>query len=540
MATLNHPDDPGAALKELGSSANTRALVTAMLTGGVLGSLSLTPTGSPTVGGGAQPFMNQLGQNLQAGVARSLISTAINGGSLEDSLKNAITSAFIDTGAAQGAFAIGSNLQPGSVANVMAHAIAGCAAGAARASASGGCAPGALGAAVGELAAGAYDPSASNSQGDTVQFAAMMSAIGAAVAGGDASQINLASQAGGNAAANNWLATRQKAQMEKELKAASSALDKARVMGTWTYTSAKQDALTASGIGKGLADSGWSDVKGITEFLLNPLAGLNGLKQIIASEDIRQQLGDAAFKQLDAKIERMKTALDVGGDQNAEQLGRDLGGLVWQVGSVVTGAAGLAKGGVALAQTGIRVGEDVLEGMAVSKAYKLADAEAIASAKQYNNFYADGASKLYPMGLKTTSGVVIKANPDKTTTVLGSYGKDTGRIINDELGLPKSMLIEGSIQPGSFNLLNTPDSLFKTLGPERFWEQVNKPWLEIQRNDVVALATKPDFRPFSSDPGKSGNLFKADGGLTGFGREIDYLSKKGYVYEPSLGKMVKP
>ena len=534
MATLNHPDDPGAALKELGSSANTRALVMAMLTGGVLGSLSLTPTGSPTVGGGAQPFMNQLGQNLQAGVAKSLISTAINGGSLEDSLKNAITSAFIDTGAAQGAFAIGEAGLDG-FTNKVAHAIAGCVAGAARGGASDGCAAGALGAAIGEASAEWY-----GKRDDTVQFAAMMSAIGAAVAGGDASQINLASQAGGNAAANNWLATRQKAQMEKELKAASSALDKARVMGTWTYTSAKQDALTASGIGKGLADSGWSDVKGITEFLLNPLAGLNGLKQIIASEDIRQQLGDAAFKQLDAKIERMKTALDVGGDQNAEQLGRDLGGLVWQVGSVVTGAAGLAKGGVALAQTGIRVGEDVLEGMAVSKAYKLADAEAIASAKQYNNFYADGASKLYPMGLKTTSGVVIKANPDKTTTVLGSYGKDTGRIINDELGLPKSMLIEGSIQPGSFNLLNTPDSLFKTLGPERFWEQVNKPWLEIQRNDVVALATKPDFRPFSSDPGKSGNLFKADGGLTGFGREIDYLSKKGYVYEPSLGKMVKP
>jgi filamentous hemagglutinin len=215
VATLNHPDDPGAALKELGSSANTRALVTAMLTGGVLGSLNLTPTGSPTVGGGAQPFMTQLGQNLQAGVARSLISTAINGGSLEDSLRNAITSAFIDTGAAQGAFAIG-EAGLDAFTNKVAHAIAGCVAGAARGGASDGCAAGALGAAIGEASAEWY-----GKRDDTVQFAAMMSAIGAAAAGGDASQINLASQTGGNAAANNYLkhaeASRLAALLDKKL-----------------------------------------------------------------------------------------------------------------------------------------------------------------------------------------------------------------------------------------------------------------------------------------------------------------------------------
>ena len=152
-----------------------------------------------TVNGGAQTFTSQLGKNLQAGVARSLISTAINGGSLEESLKTSITAAFIDTGAAQGAFAIGSNFT--GLANKLAHALAGCAAGAARAGAGEGCAAGAIGAAVGEMAAEAYCKRA-----DTVEFAAMISAIAATVAGGDASQITLASQAGANAAANNFCA----------------------------------------------------------------------------------------------------------------------------------------------------------------------------------------------------------------------------------------------------------------------------------------------------------------------------------------------
>jgi filamentous hemagglutinin len=138
-----------------------------------------------------------LAQNLKAGAAKAVINTAINGGSFEDNLKESLKSAVLDTVAAQGANAIGdANLD--SFTNKVAHAIAGCAVGAARTD--GSCAAGALGAAIGEMAAETY-----GRQADTVQLAAMVSGIAAAIAGGDAAQINLASQAGGNAAANNYL-----------------------------------------------------------------------------------------------------------------------------------------------------------------------------------------------------------------------------------------------------------------------------------------------------------------------------------------------
>ncbi|MBA3594585.1 MAG: hypothetical protein H0W47_12425, partial [Polaromonas sp.] len=110
------------------------------------------------------------------------------------------TTAFIDTAAAQGAFAIGEMEKLGTLnafTHKLAHALAGCAAGAAR-NGSEGCAAGAIGAAVGEMAAEAY-----GRRPDTAQFAGMISAIAAAVAGGNAAQINLASAAGVNAAANN-------------------------------------------------------------------------------------------------------------------------------------------------------------------------------------------------------------------------------------------------------------------------------------------------------------------------------------------------
>jgi len=180
-------------------------LLTAIITGGVLQGLGLNPTGQATAGSGAQGFGTQLGQNLQAGAARAVINTAINGGNLEDNLKNSLKTALLDTVAAQGANAIG-NLSTGDGAvlnaftNKVAHAIAGCAVGAVRADNSGGCGAGALGAAIGELAAEGYGRKA-----DTVEFASMISAIAAAVAGMDAAQISLASAAGGNAAANNYL-----------------------------------------------------------------------------------------------------------------------------------------------------------------------------------------------------------------------------------------------------------------------------------------------------------------------------------------------
>jgi hypothetical protein len=132
-----------------------------------------------------------------------VIGTAINGGSFEENLREGIKGALLDTVAAQGANAIGDLTADGALddfTNKVAHAIAGCVVGVARADSASGCGAGALGAAIGELAAEAY-----GRRDDTVQFAALVSGLAVAVTGGDASQINIGSQAGGNAAANNYL-----------------------------------------------------------------------------------------------------------------------------------------------------------------------------------------------------------------------------------------------------------------------------------------------------------------------------------------------
>ncbi|CAG75028.1 conserved hypothetical protein [Pectobacterium atrosepticum SCRI1043] len=132
---------------------------------------------------------------------------------------------------------------------------------------------------------------------------------------------------------------------------------------------------------------------------------------------------------------------------------------------------------------------------------------------------------------QTTSGLKLTADPNKTTTVLGTFKDDTGAIIN-ELKLPKST--DFGAKKGGFNLLNTPDELYNN--PTQFWSEYNKPWLDsaISRNDPIVLATKPsdvNLYRINHETGRKE--------MTGFGREYNYLLENGYTFDNKSMKMIK-
>jgi len=158
-------------------------------------------------------FTANVTRNITNNLASSVIDSAINGRPLtEQTLANALTSAFISAGAAQGAFLIGEAATPlaGSPAQInaytqaLAHAMLGCAAGAA--SATGGCSAGAMGAVVGELSA-AYALQTGASSASALAFAKTMSAASGVMAGdtNNVAAVNVTSMTGGNAAQYNTL-----------------------------------------------------------------------------------------------------------------------------------------------------------------------------------------------------------------------------------------------------------------------------------------------------------------------------------------------
>ncbi len=188
-------------------------------------------------------------------------------------------------------------------------------------------------------------------------LAGLVTGIAAAVGQDPSSALTSASIA----IENNWLATEQKAKAQKELEGCEDSLAcKAGTMIKWTGISAKQDALTMSGLISGLAEAGWADAEGIVAFCNGLPGSLAGLASLI-NKEVRDQIGEAIAAELDAKISRMQVALEKGGDQNAVQLGRDLGNLIWQVGSITIAAAGVTKLTASLGKAGIRFGKEAIE-----------------------------------------------------------------------------------------------------------------------------------------------------------------------------------
>jgi filamentous hemagglutinin family protein len=230
VSLANNGGDLGKTLDDMGKSENVHALLTAMVTAGVLQGLN-TQLGMQKINA-QSGFGSQLQKNLIDNTASATLNHALNGGDFQQQLEQSLKSAFIDTGAAQSAYKIGdlnTNHDLNAFTHQLAHAIAGCAAGAAK---SNDCGSGALGAAVGEMAAEWYGGNRSNAnnldipalQTDTVNFARMISGIAAAVTGND---VNAAAGAGGDAAENNYLNHQENSDRLKAVKGCADGNDEA-------------------------------------------------------------------------------------------------------------------------------------------------------------------------------------------------------------------------------------------------------------------------------------------------------------------------
>jgi len=142
---VNNKGNIGKTLEALARSETVKGIIAAALTAGVLDKLNATQTLSDL--SKKTGFSDKLTYNLINAGGRALTNTAINGGNLEDALKQALVGGLVDTAHGAVASRIGmANLDY--VSHKLAHALAGCIAGAA---VNGTCKDGAIGGAVGEI-----------------------------------------------------------------------------------------------------------------------------------------------------------------------------------------------------------------------------------------------------------------------------------------------------------------------------------------------------------------------------------------------------
>jgi filamentous hemagglutinin len=106
ISLINNKGDVGKTLKELGSSQTAKATIAAALTAGVLDKLgNANGMGEikTSIKNGTAGFSEKLTYNLINASGRALTNTAINGGNLEDALKQALIGGLVDTAHGQAA-----------------------------------------------------------------------------------------------------------------------------------------------------------------------------------------------------------------------------------------------------------------------------------------------------------------------------------------------------------------------------------------------------------------------------------------------------
>ncbi|MCT9823503.1 hemagglutinin repeat-containing protein [Pseudomonas veronii] len=263
----------------------------------------------------------------------------------------------------QGADYIGklviNGLKEGSPEHAGLHAILGCA-GAAASQQS--CSAGALGGSASSVLAGLFNETDPN---ETKEEREAKRNIIASVVTGIAAMSNPNGAATATNAAianvdNNWLATQQIVQMTKELAEAKSTPEVVAVFGKWLAISGNQDLITGTALFNSFKDSmagsGVDVLNSAVGVLRDPVATVDAMREFAESADGKKLLGAAAdtFK---SQISQIREALVVGGDENAENLGKQLGEAVALYAQLIAtgGAGGAAKESWLLSKAGVEV-----------------------------------------------------------------------------------------------------------------------------------------------------------------------------------------
>ncbi|MGR2922985.1 hypothetical protein FY049_21045, partial [Acinetobacter sp. 1125_18A] len=216
ISLINNGGDIGKTLKDLGSKESVKGLATSIVTAGLLKQVGTTLGLKPESTLWSERVIN----NFTNSVGSTLVQTAVNGGDLSENLQKALLSGL--AGALQGELAQQiKGLEGNYVLHKIAHAAAGCVAGALQKS----CEAGAIGAAMGEIVAGAIPsdkPVDQMTNEERIEYgkkvlglSQLLAGTVSAMAGYD---VNIAANAANVAINNNYLTSKQVVELDKDIR----------------------------------------------------------------------------------------------------------------------------------------------------------------------------------------------------------------------------------------------------------------------------------------------------------------------------------
>lgn len=441
-------------------------------------------------------FSEKLTYNLINATGRALTNTAINGGNLEETLKQALIGGIVDTAHGQAASQIKAQ-EFGDVAHKLAHALAGCVAGAA---AGGACKDGAVGAAVGEIVAEMFDkqrPGMFASAAEKQAFNAKVLGYSKLVAGA------VSAYAGGNAqtaittaetaVTNNFLTynkynsrASQWGSFKQELDTckATAGCDVNNVYSRWTVISNDQQKQAMASL-DGLFAANPSDASTAGQWFGKAISSMYMQATDVCSATDARCMSFVQSQQSQAMA-------------------------VYRTGVTLAYANDMVDGGGRLRST-------LLE----EPTTKLTNAQSVASTQKRdaaiaylnNNFYKDGGNPTDPVMLNRMFGQIAEAsthNSIASEVVLGKY-------IAASASSYEKVAISKNATYFDVKDWNTAEGMLTT---SQMWG-INKAFLDQQIKQGKTFV-------FTSDP----NLIDKRSYTW---KEFDYLANQGYTFNQEVG-----
>lgn len=262
---------------------------------------------------------------------------------------------------------------------------------------------------------------------------------------------------------NNWLATQQKVQRNKELAEAETLAEQFKINAKWLNTSAEQDLSTGVGLVKGLkdglADSGLDTLNTMARFAAFPGESLDEISEMISAPAMKQLLG-AKYDEMQQSIEKAKVSLEVGGLDHAEQLGMQIGHIISvAITLVVAVEADAVKAAGQAAKFGVAVSKEQAGALMAGSSGKLA--AQLATIEKYG---FDGDVPTLPQQPGTSITPVFKDTNTGLNAINPIVSNSRGRI--KELGFdPDTKKINLHEGQTAVQLENTFGSTLKRVEP---------------------------------------------------------------------------
>jgi len=323
------------------------------------------------------------------------------------------------------------------VVNTIAHAILG---GAVAALQGNNAAAGAMGAAAGEVIARQLYPDVAKDKltEEEKQTISALASISAGIAGGltgdSALSAATGAQAGKNAVENNYLSQKQQVQKDKEIAECQTVACKAGAQAKWTAIDLGQDGSFAAGMIAGVPAGLYDAVDGIVKAGSNPTETLEAMKALFNSGDVLGTVSDVIKQSYIDRIDRMEAEYQKAGASGSFKAGVEGGKLVTDIAGLLTGGAGIVKGGAVLTEKVVAKVAGKTEAAAVNAgkvpnpnlSSAITDSEA-GGYSYYDKFKnADG-------GWNWPKNLGFEGNPVKTTIPVGTrldrYGEPNGSFL---------------------------------------------------------------------------------------------------------------